>query len=49
MRGGDVRQQVGVYLNQSQNQQQVTLSLWKQQLQHAGAKWQLGRDVRTAI
>lgn len=27
-RGKNVRQQVGVYLNQSQNQQQVTLSLW---------------------
>lgn len=24
------------------NQQQVTSSVWKQQLQHAGASWQLG-------
>ena len=45
----NVRQQVGVYLNRSQNQQQVTLSLWKQQLQHAGANWQLGRAVETAM
>lgn len=46
-RGGG--QQVGVYLNQSQNQQQVTLSLWRQQLQHAGANWQLGSAVHTAM
>lgn len=46
---GGVRQQVGVYLNQSQNQQQVTLSLWRQQLQHAGANWQLGTAVHTAM
>lgn len=39
--GGVVEQQVGVYLNQTQNQQQVTLSLWKQQLRHTGANWQL--------
>lgn len=44
-KGGNVQQQVGVYLNQSQNQQQVTLSMKKQQLQHAGASWQLRRDV----
>lgn len=48
-RGKNVRQQVGVYLNQSQNQQQVTLSLWKQQLQHAGANWQLERTVHVAM
>lgn len=46
-RGENVRQQVGVYLNQSQNQQQVTLSLRKQ-LQHAGANWQVGKAVHTA-
>lgn len=38
-----------VYLNQSQNEQQVTLSLWKQQLQHLGANWQMGRAPHTAI
>lgn len=27
---------------QSQNRQQVTLSPWKQQLQHAGANWRVG-------
>lgn len=48
-RGKNKRQQVGVYLNQSQNLQQVTLSLWKQQLQHAGANWQLSEAVHTAI
>lgn len=48
-RGKNVQQQVGVYLNQSQNQQQVTLSLWKQQLQHLGANWQLGRVVHAAM
>lgn len=48
-RGKNVPQQVGVYLNQSQNQQQVTLSLWKQQLQHAGANWQMGRAVHIAM
>lgn len=48
-RGENVQQQVGVYLNQSQNQQQVTLSMKKQQLQHAGASWQLRRDVHPAL
>jgi len=41
----DKQQQVGIYLNRSQNQQQVTLALWRQQLQHAEASWQPGRDV----
>lgn len=48
-RGKNVQQQVGVYLNRSQNQHQVTLTLWKQQLQHLGANWELGRAVHTAM